>query len=556
MTAERREKAVAAKDRRDLEHNRQIVVEHFPRIPSVDLEMILEHGFEKGSGRVGRTSRLSGSVKAELAVNAHIRHRHTDYDENYRGIRASYGYDNSELKSRQRARVHNQVKAVADNWRPTKPPKQIPAALSNMSKAKNNEPKPSERTSTKLKPLSMNEQTLEGALNDLKLGNHAADVTARHDRKTQVRKSRLEGKMEGETRKAAKARRKAERSLLLETKGVTRAKMKAERKQIADAKREAKAETNAEGNIEARPEQGDSDEIQNFTIKDVSAFTFSLHEPQQSTIHLEENGPERPPDVSTDVASSMMQDVGPHVDAEEIASRQDSSMTPSKPPREPNYETKRNQRLLERIQTGEDFTLGNDRLWRVVKLHESRGGEVDFLGTSRAAQYRAFDNELKEARQKGLKVQGPEIKNNTSKKSEKKKDKNAGAKVSKNEKAPRMTRTQQRKERQAARNAMEAATRALDNRLAPSIVTKSLDHKLEEYFKPTTRDGFIDGNSWPTFNEVPKPNAAVHTAAPLSEKPSGSDTENWTFNTAVADGLANDMDDMDIEDGGVRLPIS
>lgn len=41
---------------------------------------ILEHGFQKGSGRVGRSQILEDRLKVQLAVNAHIRHRLTQYD--------------------------------------------------------------------------------------------------------------------------------------------------------------------------------------------------------------------------------------------------------------------------------------------------------------------------------------------------------------------------------------------------------------------------------------------------------------------------------------------
>jgi hypothetical protein len=52
-----------------------------PSIPEDDAESIVEHAFEVGSGRVGRTSALDDKEKLHAATIAHIRHRYTDYDE-------------------------------------------------------------------------------------------------------------------------------------------------------------------------------------------------------------------------------------------------------------------------------------------------------------------------------------------------------------------------------------------------------------------------------------------------------------------------------------------
>ena len=49
-------------------------------MPTKTSEEILAHGFLKGSCRVGRATRLDEKKRIELAVNAHIRHRYTDYD--------------------------------------------------------------------------------------------------------------------------------------------------------------------------------------------------------------------------------------------------------------------------------------------------------------------------------------------------------------------------------------------------------------------------------------------------------------------------------------------
>lgn len=53
----------------------------FPDLPEKEKAVVLKHGFRKHSGRVGRTSTLSMPRKILLAVIAHVRHRHTQYDD-------------------------------------------------------------------------------------------------------------------------------------------------------------------------------------------------------------------------------------------------------------------------------------------------------------------------------------------------------------------------------------------------------------------------------------------------------------------------------------------
>ncbi|KAH7413598.1 hypothetical protein DE146DRAFT_638148 [Phaeosphaeria sp. MPI-PUGE-AT-0046c] len=52
----------------------------FPKIPAAEKDSVLQHGFKKHSRRVGRTASLPLQKKLMLAVIAHIRHKHTEYD--------------------------------------------------------------------------------------------------------------------------------------------------------------------------------------------------------------------------------------------------------------------------------------------------------------------------------------------------------------------------------------------------------------------------------------------------------------------------------------------
>ena len=104
---------MAAKDSRDHEKAQKVLLESFPNIPKGTCSEILEHGFEKGSGRVGRSQKLEDRIKVHLAVYAHIRHRLTQYD----SILAANKGQDARLAAREM--VYGQVQAIADSWRAT-----------------------------------------------------------------------------------------------------------------------------------------------------------------------------------------------------------------------------------------------------------------------------------------------------------------------------------------------------------------------------------------------------------------------------------------------------
>lgn len=80
-SADSRANAVHLRDAKDLSRSRQLLWTQFPLMPDESLEVVLDHAFLKGSGRVGRTSTKTDERKAVLAVEAHIRHMHTSYEE-------------------------------------------------------------------------------------------------------------------------------------------------------------------------------------------------------------------------------------------------------------------------------------------------------------------------------------------------------------------------------------------------------------------------------------------------------------------------------------------
>lgn len=106
-TSEARAKAVRTVDAKTLSRGRQLLRQQFPRMPEDSLEEIVSHAFLKGSGRVGRTSRVTDKKKAELAVEAHIRHTHTMYD-------TLLG--NGVGRSDARGQVWSRVQAMKKEW--------------------------------------------------------------------------------------------------------------------------------------------------------------------------------------------------------------------------------------------------------------------------------------------------------------------------------------------------------------------------------------------------------------------------------------------------------
>ncbi|KAI9043995.1 DUF2293 domain-containing protein [Aspergillus affinis] len=80
-TADSRASAVKLRDEKELAHSRKVLRSEFPLMPVESLNTILDHAFRKGSGRVGRTSQIEDESKAAMAVEAHIRHTHTPYEE-------------------------------------------------------------------------------------------------------------------------------------------------------------------------------------------------------------------------------------------------------------------------------------------------------------------------------------------------------------------------------------------------------------------------------------------------------------------------------------------
>jgi hypothetical protein len=112
VRALRQEQAVAKRAHLDADYVREFarqVIVHYPSCPTEEATVIAEHTCRKYSGRVGR----SAAAKAfepeaiDLAVIAHVRHRHTNYDEMLMG-----GWERYEA----RAIVNSSIQALLQQW--------------------------------------------------------------------------------------------------------------------------------------------------------------------------------------------------------------------------------------------------------------------------------------------------------------------------------------------------------------------------------------------------------------------------------------------------------
>lgn len=79
-TATQRAEAVQKRDTAIHDNFEDAVVKLFPEIPEAEIPQILKQSLKKRSRRVGRAGAVALHDRVQLAVRAHIRHMHTDYD--------------------------------------------------------------------------------------------------------------------------------------------------------------------------------------------------------------------------------------------------------------------------------------------------------------------------------------------------------------------------------------------------------------------------------------------------------------------------------------------
>ncbi len=108
------EQVAAARHRR---HQRAVsafaaaIKEKLPGCSDTEVQQIAAHACAVGSGRVGRTSTLTTDEKVHLAVVAHVRHCHTDYEQ------LLDGFSDEEDRSDARDCVSGQIDTVLERWR-------------------------------------------------------------------------------------------------------------------------------------------------------------------------------------------------------------------------------------------------------------------------------------------------------------------------------------------------------------------------------------------------------------------------------------------------------
>jgi hypothetical protein len=108
-----REKASLARERADNQYVAQFVDSirsRYPGCPPGEAEAIAKHACEKYSGRVGRSfaAKSFDATAIDLAVKAHVRHTHTEYDR-----LLSRGWERAEARSA----VLGRVTEIMERWR-------------------------------------------------------------------------------------------------------------------------------------------------------------------------------------------------------------------------------------------------------------------------------------------------------------------------------------------------------------------------------------------------------------------------------------------------------
>jgi len=108
-----REKASLVRERADEQYVAQFtdsIRSRYPDCPPAEAEAIAKHACEKYSGRVGRSAAAKSfdATAMDLAVKAHVRHAHTDYDR-----LLSQGWERSEARSA----VLDRVTEIMERWR-------------------------------------------------------------------------------------------------------------------------------------------------------------------------------------------------------------------------------------------------------------------------------------------------------------------------------------------------------------------------------------------------------------------------------------------------------
>ncbi|MBL9171605.1 MAG: DUF2293 domain-containing protein [Verrucomicrobiales bacterium] len=114
----RRQQAAVHRQIEDVEFTQtvaQAIRQQFPGCPRSEAQSIAEHTAARGSGRVGRSAagRFLDARAIELAVIAHIRHCHTNYDE-----LLMQGTDRLDARNL----IRGTIAEVVEKWRTSKPP--------------------------------------------------------------------------------------------------------------------------------------------------------------------------------------------------------------------------------------------------------------------------------------------------------------------------------------------------------------------------------------------------------------------------------------------------
>ncbi|KAK7418375.1 hypothetical protein QQX98_003995 [Neonectria punicea] len=122
-TRDRRQDQVRRRDDATEKEFETAIRKLFPHIPEEDIHKTIKRALKKRSGRVGRTGLLDLDQKVQLAVAAHVRHCHTQYDTLVRGkmnrneARSAIKPQATQILSRWRGGTMRVVNKPKRSWR-------------------------------------------------------------------------------------------------------------------------------------------------------------------------------------------------------------------------------------------------------------------------------------------------------------------------------------------------------------------------------------------------------------------------------------------------------
>ena len=106
-------------DAKEKAEARECLLRLYPNAPAEDVENILRRAWQRNSGRVGRTSKLTIEGKTHCAVQAHVRHRYSSYEQGIIEECKKQGIPRIPMESLQaiKRQVQPDIRKILSSWR-------------------------------------------------------------------------------------------------------------------------------------------------------------------------------------------------------------------------------------------------------------------------------------------------------------------------------------------------------------------------------------------------------------------------------------------------------